>query len=159
MSQKTKRCNHCKKIFKETDFSWKIKRLNKRGNKCKSCTNEYSRKHYRKNIERYKKRVKVNNEKYKELRRNLIYEFKLSNPCTSCGESNPIVLEFHHLDPKTKRNDVSNMATHGYSIKSIEEEIEKCVILCANCHRKKTAKQQNWHSHKQRKRSKTWEEQ
>ena len=154
MSQKTNRSNHCKKIFKETDFRWKIKRLKKRGNKCKACTNEYSRKHYRKNIERYKKRVKVNNEKYKELRRNLIYEFKLSNPCTSCGEANPIVLEFHHLDPQQKRNDVSNMATHGYSIESIEKEIEKCIILCANCHRKRTAKQQNWHSYKQNKRSK-----
>jgi len=96
----------------------------------------------------------TNTKKYREEGRNLIYEFKLGNPCTSCGETNPIVLEFHHLDPKTKRNDVSNMATHGYSIESIEKEIEKCIILCANCHRKKTAKQQNWHSHKLRERSK-----
>jgi|TARA_R100000655_G_scaffold21572_2_gene44144 hypothetical protein len=84
----------------------------------------------------------------------LIYEFKLSNPCIACGESNPIVLEFDHVDPKTKRNSVSNMATHGYSIEAIEKEIEKCVILCANCHRIKTAKQQNWYSYQKSKRRK-----
>ena len=106
-----------------------------------------------------KRSNKINTEKYKRERRDLVYEFKLSNPCTSCGESNPIVLEFHHLNPKEKRNDVSNMASHGYSVKSIEEEIEKCIILCANCHRKKTAKQQNWHSHKRKERGKAWEEQ
>tara|TARA_R100000781_G_scaffold14941_2_gene12303 strand:+ start:1617 stop:2096 length:480 start_codon:yes stop_codon:yes gene_type:complete len=159
MSQKIKKCSYCEKYYKMSDFSWKLKRLNKRSNKCRQCTNEYSRKHYIKYKHKYKKRVKVNTEKYKKERRDLVYEFKLSNPCASCGESNPIVLEFHHLDPKEKRNDVSNMASHGYSAKSIEKEIEKCIILCANCHRKKTAKQQNWHSHKRKEGSKTWEEQ
>lgn len=159
MGLKIKKCSHCEKKYKISDFSWRIKRLNKRANKCKQCTNEYSRKRYIKHGNRYKKSNKANAEKYKKVGRKLVYEFKLSNPCTSCGESNPIVLEFHHLDPKEKRNDVSNMASHGYSVKSIEEEIEKCIILCANCHRKKTAKQQNWHSHKRKERSKTWEEQ
>tara|TARA_Y100001963_G_scaffold148796_1_gene227243 strand:+ start:56 stop:541 length:486 start_codon:yes stop_codon:yes gene_type:complete len=157
--RKTKKCNKCEKYFNIDDFSWKCKRLNKRTGTCKDCTNKYSRQHYRKNKEIYKQRVKENTERYKKDGRELIYEFKLSNPCSTCGESNPIVLEFHHLNPKEKRNDVSNMATHGYSIESIEKEIEKCIILCANCHRKRTAKQQNWHSHKQRKRSKQWEEQ
>ena len=45
------------------------------------------------------------------------------------------------------------------TVSSLEKEIEKCIILCANCHREKTAKQQNWHSYKQKKRGKQWEEQ
>jgi len=149
-----KKCNFCEKTYNISEFNWKIKRLNKKANKCKQCTNEYSRKHYAEHGHKYRESNKVNTERYKKAGRKLVYEFKLSNPCTSCSESNPVVLEFHHLDPKTKRNDVSNMATHGYSIESIEKEIEKCIILCANCHRKKTAKQQNWHSHKQNERNK-----
>tara|TARA_R100000808_G_C2145995_1_gene153866 strand:+ start:1922 stop:2380 length:459 start_codon:yes stop_codon:yes gene_type:complete len=152
MSQK--KCSECKRTLDISKFNWKLRLENKRSSKCKRCTNEYSRKHYQNNREVYKRRVKKSTERYKKYGRKLIYEFKLSNPCTTCGESNPVVLEFHHLDPKTKRDDISNMATHGYSAKSIEEEIEKCIILCANCHRKKTAKQQNWHSHKQNERKK-----
>ena len=156
---KSKACCTCKKEIPINEYSWKIKKRSKRSTKCKDCTNEYSRQHYKNNINDYVARAKKNRARYKKEGRNLIYEFKLSNPCTSCGESNPIVLEFDHLDPQTKRNDVSTMATHGYSIESLEKEIEKCIILCANCHRQKTAKQQNWHSYKQNKRSKQWEEQ
>ena len=151
---KSRQCNGCKKYIKITDFSWKKKANNKRAGKCKSCTNEYSRQHYKKNKDAYKKRSKEHTKRYKKYGRKLIYEFKLGNPCSACGESNPVVLEFDHIDPKKKRNDVSYMATHGYSIESLEKEIEKCIILCANCHRQKTAKQQNWHSYKQNKRSK-----
>lgn len=155
MSQrKSRECCTCKKQILIKDYSWKDKKRGRRSTKCKDCTNKYSRQHYRDNIDDYVARTKKNTARYKEEGRNLIYEFKLSNPCTSCGESNPIVLEFDHIDPKTKRNDVSTMATHGYSIESIEKEIEKCIILCANCHRQKTAKQQNWHSYKKNKRSK-----
>ena len=154
MKPNTKKCKYCDEVYKISDFSWKIKNKGVRSNKCKPCTNEYSKAHYKLYKHDYIERSRKNTKKYREEGRNLIYEFKLGNPCTSCGETNPIVLEFHHLDPKTKRNDVSNMATHGYSVESIEKEIEKCIILCANCHRKKTAKQQNWHSHKLRERSK-----
>ena len=160
MSQrKSKPCCTCKKQILIKNYSWKDKKSGRRSTKCKQCTNEYSRQHYRDNIDVYLARTKRNTAKYKKDGRNLIYEFKLSNPCTSCGESNPIVLEFDHIDPKTKRNDLSTMATHGYSIESLEKEIEKCIILCANCHREKTAKQQNWHSNKQTTRGKQCEEQ
>lgn len=149
-----KKCSNCEKYFDISNFNWKLKKANKRSSKCKTCTNEYCRKHYQDNKELYKERSKFHTRRYAKEGRKLIYEFKLSNPCASCSESNPVVLEFHHIDPKKKRNDVSNMATHGYSIESIEKEIEKCIILCANCHRRKTAKQQNWHSHKQNERNK-----
>ena len=153
-----KKCRHCEKVYKESDFHWKIKKQGVRSNKCKTCTNQYSKAHYELHKHDYIERSRENTKKYREDGRNLIYEFKLSNPCTSCGEANPIVLEFHHLDPKQKRNDVSNMATHGYSIESIEQDIKKFFILCATCHRHTTATAHNWHSHKLRQRRNTWEE-
>ena len=87
--------------------------------------------------------------------RNFVDNIKLSSGCISCGyNKNPKALEFNHRDPATKyRNkngktvDISKMALASgknskvksrYSIKTILAEIEKCDILCANCHREHT---------------------
>ena len=57
------------------------------------------------------------------------------NKCFICGYNKSIkALEFHHLDPKLKDFGISSK---GYtrSFKKIRNEIEKCVLLCSNCHR------------------------
>lgn len=63
-------------------------------------------------------------------------EYKTTLKCVKCGESHPACLDFHHRDPATKRYTVAKMALNGCSIETIREEIEKCDVLCANCHRK-----------------------
>ena len=63
--------------------------------------------------------------------------------CADCGEKDPVVLEFDHVRDKEK--DVSLLLAGGYSLERILKEIDKCVIRCANCHRRKTAKDQNWY--------------
>lgn len=55
--------------------------------------------------------------------------------CQSCGESDPVCLDFHHRDGKQKKATVSSM-TFKTSMKPLLEEIAKCDLLCANCHRK-----------------------
>ena len=87
--------------------------------------------------------------------RNFVDQIKLSSGCIKCGyNKNPKALEFNHIDPSTKyrdRNgktiDISRMALASgkdslvksrYSMKTILKEIEKCEILCANCHRETT---------------------
>lgn len=82
--------------------------------------------------------------KRETLSRKYIYEYLSSNPCSTCGESNPVVLEFDHLDRKKKRGNVSDMVK--YSLSSVIKEIEKCRVLCANCHRIHTAEQMGWYS-------------
>jgi hypothetical protein len=52
-------------------------------------------------------------------------------------------LEFDHL--RDKKFAIGKAASGGYSLKKIQEEVEKCVVRCANCHRKKTAVQFNWY--------------
>jgi hypothetical protein len=54
--------------------------------------------------------------------------------CVRCGEGDPACLDFHHVGDKEMS--ISKMITDGYGQESIEAEIEKCVVLCANCHRK-----------------------
>ena len=62
-------------------------------------------------------------------------EFKATLSCAHCGENEPVCLDFHHLDPSQKDRNVTKGMT-GWSYKRIMEEIEKCIVLCANCHRK-----------------------
>ena len=67
-----------------------------------------------------------------------------SKPCMDCGGSfPPECMDFDHRDPKTKLFDVSRAAVSGSGLESVKEEIAKCDLVCANCHRIRTAKQQN----------------
>jgi hypothetical protein len=60
--------------------------------------------------------------------------YKLQHPCVVCGNSDPIVLEFHHIDPSKKERGVSEL--YSYKLESLIKEIEKCVVVCANCHKR-----------------------
>ena len=54
--------------------------------------------------------------------------------CFICGYKNcPDVLEFHHLDPSCKDVDWKKLRLRSWS--SITSELDKCILLCANCHR------------------------
>ena len=79
----------------------------------------------------------------KQTAREFAYQYLLSHPCTSCGESDPAVLEFHHLGQKDK--EIGRMIAQGYLPESIAREISQCVVLCANCHRRLTAKENKWY--------------
>ncbi len=68
----------------------------------------------------------------------LIRECKLQHPCVLCGEDTPEVLDFHHLDP-TQKDFTIGTATN-YSWSKLKSEIEKCVVVCKNCHTKIHAK-------------------
>lgn len=62
-------------------------------------------------------------------------EYKKSLRCSKCGENHPATIDFHHRIGK-KENGISKMVGDGYSIERIKKELEKCEVLCANCHRK-----------------------
>ena len=63
-----------------------------------------------------------------------------ADPCMDCGEKySPCVMDFDHRDPSTKMYNVSGMA--GNSVEGIQEEIDKCDLVCSNCHRKRTHNQ------------------
>jgi hypothetical protein len=60
------------------------------------------------------------------------YQYKLSHPCSKCGENDEKSLLFHHRNPEEKDNKVTQL--YKYGIKKVREEIEKCDVLCHNCH-------------------------
>jgi hypothetical protein len=63
-------------------------------------------------------------------------EIKESAGCFDCGVSNHIVLDFDHL--RDKKYNIPRMVHDGFSWKAIKREIEKCQVVCANCHRIRT---------------------
>lgn len=88
------------------------------------------------NIEKTRLYKTKHKNKVKEKARRFIYLYKtLFGRCSCCGYNKNITcLDFHHL--RDKKNSISKMVLQGYSIKLIKEEIKKCKLLCANCHRK-----------------------
>lgn len=105
----------------------------------------YDRRWYAENKDR------LRDEKNKRVRdtrnRNGIYVFNYlkEHSCIDCGEDDPIVLEFDHRG--NKERNISDMMRGSYSLETVKKEIEKCDVRCANCHRRKTAKQFNWYQY------------
>lgn len=88
----------------------------------------------------YRKNLEYSRERKERRRRELtrwLYEYKRDEcACERCGETHPGCLEFHHLNSDEKQYGVSEMANRGHAIENILEEIDECVVLCTNCHRK-----------------------
>lgn len=98
--------------------------------KRKAAAARASRKYYLKNKATVKARAKaayaVNRDKWDE--------FKKTLSCTVCGFSHPAAIDFHHVDPNAKENSIFRLISLG-QFKKAYKELEKCVPLCANCHR------------------------
>jgi hypothetical protein len=76
-------------------------------------------------------------------------EYLAQKGCCDCGERDPRVLEFDHIDPSEKANDVATLFSNGFGWGSekLREEIRKCRVICSNCHRKHTILQQEYYAH------------
>lgn len=105
---------------------------------CRDCQNEYVRAHYHANRAAYIEKARVRNTEQIRINADFMIAYLGNHPCVDCGESDIIVLEFDHLRDKVA--DVSVLARGGYSIETIQKEIDKCEVVCANCHRRRTAK-------------------
>ncbi len=74
-----------------------------------------------------------------------VVQYLKNHPCIVCGESDPIVLQFDHRNPEEKYKSVSYLISKAVSLHTLEAEIAKCDVMCANCHARKTAHQFSWH--------------
>lgn len=141
-----KTCVKCNE--QKDDFQFNKKTKNKDGtyrlqSYCKECGKKCNKENYKKNLKRYIDKAKKNNSIYKKINIENIIKYLKAHPCVDCGEKNPLVLEFDHRDPKTKDFEVSVLISRT-TWSRVFEEIEKCDVRCANCHRIKTAKERNF---------------
>lgn len=109
--------------------------------KDKAKHRECQRRHYARKPKYYKD--KARDRAAKNLA--LFVEFKSTLKCQRCPENDPCTFDFHHLDPKTKDGTLINrMVRLGWSWARVIAEIEKCICLCSNCHRKTHAHNVVW---------------
>ncbi|MEK7550999.1 MAG: hypothetical protein AAB532_00140 [Patescibacteria group bacterium] len=138
----SKFCKLCQTTKNIEEFPWKIKAKIIRQSYCKICQNRLSKEHYYNNKEYYLSKAKKRNEIVFKKIRKYVWKYLLTHPCVDCGEQDIVVLEFDHL--RDKSGLVSKMIKDRISPTKVKQEIEKCDVRCANCHRRKTAIELEW---------------
>lgn len=125
-------CSKCREDKPLSEYTKNKRKKDGLNHSCKICHRKYVNEHYRKNKKYYKDKAKKQNKKVYKL----IKELKENTPCADCGRQYPFyVMDFDHL--KDKLFNVSWLAKTGQS-KKLREEMRKCEIVCANCHRERT---------------------
>jgi hypothetical protein len=97
-------------------------------NKAKAYQKVWYQRHKEEVIERRKKRQQ---EIY-----NWFMRYKSTLACVDCGISHPALLQFYHRNRSEKSFNISDVVRRATSIKQITNEVEKCDVLCVNCHAK-----------------------
>jgi hypothetical protein len=107
---------------------------------CRECRKLY----FRKINENRKEYIANHSQSRIHAKRVKLWDYLKTHSCVDCNESDPIVLEFDHIQGE-KHAAVSVLISNGASWQKVLDEIEKCVVRCANCHRRKTAIELGWY--------------
>lgn len=124
-------CSKCKATQFETEFGFKNKKLNILKHYCKSCEKVIKDAYYQSN----KSACIADANRRRLERREKFQRYKETLRCECCGEKDSICLDFHHLEEHNKEFTLSEKAYY-MSWESLMNEINKCICVCANCHRK-----------------------
>lgn len=130
-----RRCSRCSAEKPIEQFAWHRKAKGQRNHYCRTCQSAYGKQHYAANRERYLQLEAERKRARAETRMRFLLEYFEGHPCADCGEPDPLVLEFDHL--KEKCFNIGS-ALPDRNWQSILEEIDKCEVVCANCHRRRT---------------------
>src|SRR5690242_16086144 len=133
-------CPKCGALKRLDEFAFKYKDRGVRQWSCRACNAAYKLRWYERNRERHGHKVRVVRANSSSNNRARVWSYLAQHPCVDCGETDPVVLEFDHL--RDKRESIGYMCTAGFAWSTIELEIEKCDVRCANCHRRRTARAQ-----------------
>lgn len=141
-------CRKCGLEKPLEDFA--IYRVGKRrGRKytCLQCYREQERQRWRRlygSSERTRYMHAERREARQDALRDWLYAYLMEHPCVDCGERDPVVLEFDHVDPAPKTAAISDLLNWVRPLEVIQGEVTKCEVRCANCHRRRTAEEQRW---------------
>ena len=129
INMETKLCKKCGRELPLEQFELEhTAKGDIRRSTCRECRAEY-----RKNRRKEHPEFHVAQEA-RRIKRVREWQNSLKTSCIVCGESEPICIDWHHLNPSTKNFTIGANFSRARSL--ILSEIKKCVCLCANCHRK-----------------------
>jgi hypothetical protein len=134
-----KTCTGCSTEKDSGEFNKRKDSKSGLSSRCKTCL-----KGDRKKYGHYKDISNARRRRNKSLNRDKYQDFLLTQSCKDCSEDNPVVLEFDHTNPSIKSYNVSQMVHDNMTWNSIKKEIDKCEVVCANCHKIRTAHQFGW---------------
>ena len=125
-------CSKCKQELPISEFRWKNKSKGYHHSQCKNCEKAKDKIHYQESKERREAVRKTAT--FQKDRNILIVEKAREKGCKKCGEHRVWVLDFHHRNPDIKDGTIAHMIKSSSEI-NLLKELEKCDVLCANCHR------------------------
>lgn len=142
-------CTRCYQTKPESEYFVKDSRVGRLHAQCKDCYRTHRKvtyaEHYARYRELYRRRAKKRRDELRAEFHTNMRTFMTGKACSDCGESDIRVLELDHLDPNNKTFNISQAVRLGFNWSAVELEIKKCQILCANCHKRRTAQQFNWY--------------
>lgn len=152
-----KKCSQCNKELPISNFYKSQYQKDGYRSECKDCSKSNNKKYYDSHkqqildnvaayVELNKEKVKQYQSQYRQENFDKLKEYRKEHdinkrkkmdayktPCAKCSEDRLYILDFHHIDPSTKCFTIGD-SYRGDSNK-VQEEVNKCVCLCANCHR------------------------
>jgi hypothetical protein len=131
-----RKCSRCKEMLPASAFN----RHGRGGRQwwCRECFKSYFRERGEKHLEQ----VKAGKRRRSAEARSIVRRYLENTPCSDCGEADSLVLEFDHL--RDKRAAVSWLRVNAAGCRALLDEIAKCEVVCANCHRRRTARRAGW---------------
>lgn len=126
-------CSACKIAKDESCFAKNKTKSDGLQSACKDCQNTRNKRTYAQSQDRRDKIAK-SREATVSANLKLMRRYKRMCGCKVCHEREPVALDLHHVDPQGKDKNPSQMIS--YSSAKLKAEIRKCIVLCANCHRK-----------------------
>ena len=131
-SSRQKVCCKCKVEKPIEEFNFRNRLANLRHRYCRECGKQFTRTHYKRNKSQYIARsMRANVE-----RRQYLQQVK-SRPCADCGVQYPYYgMDFDHREGEEKLFEMNRVSY--VSMRAVKQEIEKCDVVCANCHRERT---------------------
>lgn len=134
-----RRCRICAEEKPLSGFPFRSLRRQTRQWICLACQREYTNGWYARNRETHAINVRTRERAERAKAIALARAYLEAHPCVDCGEVDSRVLEFDHL--RDKRAEISRLVRTGRPWGVIQREIDKCEVRCANCHRRRTARQ------------------
>jgi hypothetical protein len=131
-------CARCQ--IEKTLENFSNKSAGRKNSYCKDCQSLYGKKHYAANSKKYMARAKNWNREYQRKKKMVLWILK-SGACVDCNRKfSPWCMDYDHLGNEEKTMNVGTLVALRIGIKRMFDEIEKCELTCARCHRKRTYK-------------------
>lgn len=139
-----KKCKECHQEQALSEFRNRKASKDGKESRCKSCRRRADNHTYKTDSQRresIRRQMKARSLKLKMF----VREYLSTHPCVDCGQGDPDLLEFDHVRGEKVAN-IGQMIAGACRMERLLDEIDKCVVRCLYCHRKRTIKQFGWYS-------------